>query len=202
MGNGLFSTEEQVKIRAAIKEKYRKVSQTAKGLFKYKTGRSGAVALGYDSDIINKYPKALRSFCGVGNPFSISKIGPGSRILDIGCGAGFDLLVASESVGADGHVCGIDLSEEMIKQAEKLIEQYGKQSISLKHVASESIPYAVETFDYVISNGVFNLSPMKAKLFTEIFRVLKPGGTLQFADIVLMEERTPGTVINLEEWAQ
>jgi len=201
--NGVFSTKELLEIRAAIRDKYRKVSQAAEGLFKYQTGKSGAIALGYDSDIINKYPeKTLRSFCGVGNPFSISKIDSGSSVLDIGCGAGFDILVAGEIVGAKGHVCGIDLSEEMIQQAQALIEQYGDQSISVKHVASESIPYDDEAFDYVMSNGVFNLSPLKAELFREIFRVLKPGGTLQFADIVLVEEGTPDAVINLEAWAQ
>jgi len=203
LGNGFFPIEEQLKIRAAIRDKYRKVSQTAEGLFKYQTGKSGAIALGYDSDIINKYPeKALRSFCGVGNPFSISKIDSGSSVLDIGCGAGFDILVAREIVGAKGQVCGIDLSEEMFQLAQALIKQYGDQSISVKHVDSESIPYDDEAFDYVISNGVFNLSPFKAELFMEIFRVLKPGGTLQFADIVLMEERTPDAAINLEAWAQ
>jgi ubiquinone/menaquinone biosynthesis C-methylase UbiE len=144
----------------------------------------------------------LKSFCGVGNPFSLGEIQPGSSVLDIGSGAGFDLYVASRLVGESGRVCGIDLTKEMVDLARQNIAASGMNNIEVTHVSSEEIPYSDNTFDTVISNGVINLSPCKQELFQEIFRVLKNGGTLQFADVVL-EKELPGTLVgSLEAWSQ
>jgi ubiquinone/menaquinone biosynthesis C-methylase UbiE len=144
----------------------------------------------------------LKSFCGVGNPFSLGEIQPGSNVLDIGSGAGFDLYVASRLVGETGRVCGIDLTREMVDLARQNITASGMNNIEVTHVSSEDIPYSDNTFDTVISNGVINLSPCKQELFQEIFRVLKNGGKLQFADVVL-EKELPGTLVgSLEAWSQ
>lgn len=172
-------------------------------MFNYQTGRKGALALGYDPAIINKFPDdALRSFCGVGNPFTISSIPAGSKVLDIGCGTGFDLLVASEIVGDRGRVCGIDVTEEMVYRAQALVNEFGDDTISIKHISSEKIPYTDGCFDHVISNGVFNLSPFKLALFKEIRRVMKANGILQFADVSLMEEKAPEKASSPDDWAQ
>jgi ubiquinone/menaquinone biosynthesis C-methylase UbiE len=179
------------------------VAQSAEGLFSYQTGKKGALALGYDPAVINSFPEeALNSFCGVGNPFAISSIPPGSTVLDIGCGAGVDLLVAHHILGNEGQVCGIDLTEEMVAQARALAARYGSETISVQHVLSEEIPYNDESFDYVISNGVFNLSPAKLKLFREIRRVLKPGAVLQFADVCLAEGNVQNQASSPGDWAQ
>ena len=198
-----FNNGEQQQIRDAVKNKYQKVSQSAEGLFRYQTGKSGAVALGYDGTILDEIPEgALKSFCGVGNPFSVEVIKEQSSVLDIGCGAGFDLLVASRIVGPGGRVCGIDLTEEMARKAQSLISEFGNQTITVQKVSGESLPYDQDSFDYVISNGVFNLSPCKLKLFREIRRVLRPGGYLQFADIVLTQDPPPGVADSLDDWSQ
>jgi len=179
------------------------VAQSAHGLFKYQTGRKGAIALGYDSAMIETVPDdALNSFCGVGNPFAISSILPGSKVLDIGCGCGVDLLVAREIVGESGHVCGIDLTEEMVNNAQILVRKTGYENISIQHVTSEKIPYDDNRFDYVISNGVFNLSPSKLELFREILRVMKPDGILQFADVCLIKGEVLDQTSSPEDWAQ
>lgn len=159
--------------------------------------------LGYDQAILDSFSDdALKSFCGVGNPFLISLIPLGSKVLDIGCGAGFDLVVACKVVGDKGRVCGIDLTDEMTKKAKVFVQQCGEDNISVKHVSTEEIPYSTESFDYVISNGVFNLSPSKLALFSEIFRVLKPNGILQFADVSLVNDKVSNHTISPEDWAQ
>lgn len=144
----------------------------------------------------------LNSFCGVGNPFAIEAIRPGSVILDIGCGAGFDLLVASRLTGAGGQVYGIDLTEEMIDRARENIAKVGAANIEIKHVDTGETSFGDNMFDVVIANGVINLSPCKEELFREIYRVLKPGGRLQFADIVAEQELPAAVTRSLEAWTQ
>lgn len=176
---------------------------SSEGKFKYPTGRAGAEALEYNPLFIFEAPASLlRSFCGVGNPFSLGGILPGNNVLDIGSGAGFDLYVAQRLAGESGRVCGIDLTREMIDRARMNLAECGMSSIELIHISSDEIPYSDNTFDTVISNGVINLSPCKQELFQEIFRVLKNGGKLQFADVVL-EKELPGTLAgSLEAWSQ
>ena len=172
-------------------------------MFEYPTGKAGAEALGYDAVAIKEAPPALlESFCGVGNPFAISVIKPGSNILDIGSGAGFDLYIAKRIVGDAGMVCGIDLTPEMVAVAQRNLSESGMDDIDVANVSSEKIPYNDKTFDFVISNGVINLSPCKQELFQEIFRVLKDGGRLRFADVVL-EKELPATLVgSAEAWSQ
>lgn len=122
--------------------------------------------------------------------------------MDFGSGAGFDLYVASQLVGETGKVCGIDLTSEMVNLARKGIAETGLNNIEITHVFEEKIPYDDNTFDTVISNGVINLSPCKKELFMDIFRVMKKGGKLQFADVVL-EKEIPGTLVgSAEAWSQ
>ncbi|MBW2465919.1 MAG: methyltransferase domain-containing protein, partial [Deltaproteobacteria bacterium] len=138
--------------------------------------------MGYDPAFINDAsPALLKSFCGVGNPFSLGDIRLGSSVLDIGCGAGFDLYVAKRLAGASGMVCGIDLTPEMVELARRNLLEAGMGCIEVLNVSSEKIPFNDNIYDMVISNGVINLSPCKQELFREIFRVLKNGGKFQFA---------------------
>jgi ubiquinone/menaquinone biosynthesis C-methylase UbiE len=128
------------------------------------------------------------SFCGVGNPFSLGEISQGATVLDIGCGAGFDLFCAARAVGPTGKVIGIDLTPEMVDRATVNLTRAGIANVEIHNASVEQIPLPNETVDLVISNGVLNLSPDKERTFSEIARVLKPGGVLQFADIVLSQE--------------
>ena len=179
------------------------MSHSAEGRFEYPTGKDGAIALGYDPSILEDIqPELLNSFCGVGNLFSADEIKPGSAVLDVGSGAGFNLIVASRLTGPQGRVCGIDLTEEMIARAKENLERLGTANVEIKHVDSEEIPFADQSFDVVISNSVINLSPFKQDLFGEIYRVLKPGGKLQFADIVSDGEVPSSLRGSLDAWAQ
>ena len=190
-------------IKAAIRQKYAEVAVSSEGKFEYPTGRAGAEALDYDPVYIKEAPASLlKSFCGVGNPFSLGAIESGCNVLDIGSGAGFDLYVASRLVGESGKVCGIDLTREMVDLSRKNLAKSGMNNIEVILVSSEEIPYNNNTFDTIISNGVINLSPCKQELFQEIFRVLKNDGKLQFADVVLEKELPDTLVGSLEAWSQ
>jgi ubiquinone/menaquinone biosynthesis C-methylase UbiE len=172
-------------------------------LFQYRTGKAGAEALGYDKDILERFSEdVLSSFCGVGNPLSLGEVARHSDILDVGCGAGFDLIVAAAKAGLGGKIRGVDLSPEMVKRARAGFENLGLDGIETYVVGSENLPFEDDGFDLVISNGVINLSPAKAQLFAEIHRVLKPGGRVRIADIVLDRELPSQVAGGLESWAQ
>jgi arsenite methyltransferase len=198
-----FPPENFDAIRNSIREKYKQVAVDAASLFRYPTGREGALALGYDAGLLqNLGENFVESFCGVGNPFALGPVNSGETLLDIGCGAGFDLLVASRLVGVNGCIRGIDLSVEMIEKAARNLVLAGVFAFEVKHVDSEVIPYNDETFDVVVSNGVINLSPDKEVIFREIHRVLNPGGRLQFADMVLERELPAALAGSLDAWSQ
>lgn len=194
--------QEHEKIRSAIQVKYAVISQGAVGKFAYSTGAEGAKALGYDEAVFAEMPDELmQSFCGVGNPFQAGPINAGESLLDVGCGAGVDLIVASRYVGEQGRICGIDMTPEMCAVAKQNISALGLENVEIREGNVESIPYPDNSFDMVISNGVLNLSPRKARAFSEIFRVLVPGGRLQFADIVFEGETARKTPCTLASWS-
>ncbi len=189
-------------IQDGIRRKYAEVSTSAEGKFAYPTGREGALFLGYDRALVEELPREiLASFCGVGNPFALGPIETGESVLDVGSGAGFDMIVASRYVGEGGQVCGVDLTPEMAAQARKNLALAGVANGEIREGSSEAIPFNDASFDVVISNGVLNLSPQKELSFREILRVLKRGGRMQFADIVLEEGAEQANACSIDAWS-
>lgn len=171
-------------LRSQVRDKYREVAIHPHGTHHFHTGRPLAGRLGYDQSVVDDLPdRAVESFAGVGNPFSLRRLEAGERVVDVGSGAGFDSFVAATQVGQAGRVIGIDMTPEMLAKSRATAAQLGFAHVEFREGLAEGMPVDDEWADVVISNGVINLCADKRAVFAEIRRVLRPGGTLQFADI-------------------
>lgn len=198
-----LSAQDREQINAGIREKYDKVAITPAGHFKYPTGRDGLKGLLYDDKLIANLPDPVAdSFCGVGNPFSLGKISQGEQILDIGSGAGVDTILAAMMVGPDGSAVGVDIVPKMIARAQSNLQAIDLDNVNFKKTSGENLPFADDTFDVVISNGVINLIPDKEAAMSEIIRVLKPGGRLMVADQIAAGSVQKDIKTRLANWFQ
>lgn len=171
-------------LRSQVQEKYREVALDPHGEHHFHTGRPLASRLGYDQAVVDALPdRAVESFAGIGNPFSLRTLVAGERVVDVGSGAGFDSFIAATQVGPTGHVVGIDMTPEMLAKSRATAEHLQFNHVEFREGLAETIPVESGWADVVISNGVINLCADKQAVFAEIFRVLRPGGVLQFADI-------------------
>ena len=188
-------------LRNEVREKYRAVAVDPDATFHFHTGRPLAVRLGYDPAIVDQLPdRAVESFAGVGNPFSLRTLREGERVVDVGSGAGFDSFVAAHHVGPDGFVVGVDMTDEMLTKSRATSELLGVSHVEFRHGLAEALPVEDRWADTVISNGVINLCADKRAVFDEIHRVLRPGGVLQFADIANGRTVPPEVMRDVDLW--
>jgi SAM-dependent methyltransferase len=181
-----FTDEDRKKIGEGIRQRYAKAAQNPEGHFRFPTGKAGLEALGYDQSVLRVLPdEVLASYCGVGQPFILDQIKRGESVLDIGCGAGVDTIIAAVMVGPQGKTIGLDFVPEMVQRAKQNLQITKLQNVSFELGSGEELPFANESFDCVISNGAYNLIPDKAKALQEALRVLKRAGKLMIADQVL-----------------
>jgi arsenite methyltransferase len=171
-------------LREQVRDKYREVAVDPQRTFHFHTGRSLAARLEYERGAVDALPdRAVESFAGVGNPFSLRRLQTGERVVDVGSGAGFDTFVAAGQVGDAGQVVGVDMTPEMLKKSRDTADRLGFGNVEFREGLAETLPVEDGWADAVISNGVINLCADKRAVFEEILRVLRPGGWLQFADI-------------------
>ena len=188
-------------LRDAVRRKYRQVALAPDRTFHFHTGRPLAARLGYDASAVGALPdRAVESFAGVGNPFSLRRLQAGERVVDVGSGAGFDSFIAAGQVGPAGQVVGVDMTPEMLEKSRATADVVGLANVEFRKGLAEQLPADDGWADVVISNGVFNLCADKRAAFDEVRRVLRPGGWLQFADIANGRPVPPEALRDIDLW--
>jgi arsenite methyltransferase len=178
-------------LRTAIQEEYELVALKPERGFHFHTGRPLAKLLDYADEWLQGLPeRAIESFAGTGNPFSMDPLKPGEYVVDVGCGAGIDSLIAAKMIGATGQVVGVDMTPAMLNKARRNAAEAGLANVEFREGYGEALPVPTAWADVVISNGVLNLMPDKVAALQEMARVLKPDGRLQIGDI-LVEKAVP-----------
>ncbi len=199
-----MSTElpvDPVALREEVKSKYRDVARNPNGEHHFHTGRPLARRLGYDQALVDSMPDAaVESFAGVANPFALRSLETGETVVDAGSGGGFDCFVAASQVGPQGKVVGVDMLAEMLEKSRASAELMGLKQVEFREGLLEQIPVRDGWADVVISNGVINLCADKRQTFSELWRILRPGGRLQFGDIANGKPVPAGALRDIDLW--
>jgi arsenite methyltransferase len=188
-------------LRSEIRRTYTDVSTDQEQEFIFPTGRAWAQELGYPEPELSRVPDAtVESFAGVANHWLLGRVAPGEVVLDLGCGAGTDLLIAAQMAGPAGRVIGVDMTAPMLERAGAGARAMGLADVELHESLIETLPLDDASVDVVISNGVIDLVPDKEAVFGEIDRVLRPGGRLQLADVVIHDEVSEDARARIDLW--
>jgi arsenite methyltransferase len=187
-------------LKSEIKKTYASVSEHPQTEFIFPTGRAWAEDLDYPEELAKVPEAAVESFAGVANPWTMGRLVPGERVLDLGSGAGTDSLIAAQMVGPTGRVTGIDMTPAMLSKARAAATQLGATNVEFVESEAEQLPFADGSFDVVVSNGVIDLIPDKDAVFAELYRVLTPGGRLQIADVTIQNPVSAEGHRNIDLW--
>jgi SAM-dependent methyltransferase len=189
-------------LESKVKEMYRDVATNPRGEFHFEMGRAMAQRLGYSPADLDRVPaEAIESFAGVGHFFHLAALQPGEVVIDLGSGSGMDSFIAALQVAPTGRVLGIDMTREQLAKAVRLRRQYDFRNVAFLDGYIEKTGLEADTADCVISNGVINLAPDKARVFREAARLLRPGGRLAIADIVTDVQLPDSIVCSADLWA-
>jgi SAM-dependent methyltransferase len=190
------------RLKDEVRRTYASVALDPHGDYHFHRGpRYAAERLGYDLDELLSLPSiSTEPFAGVGNPFKMEPLPVGATVIDIGSGAGMDCLLAGRRVGPTGIVVGIDMTDEMLERARRGAAEAGLSQVRFEKADMTALPLADQSVDVVISNGVINLAPDKQVVFEELHRVLRPGGRLQFTDIVIGTELSERARNDIDLW--
>lgn len=201
LGSNIIDLVDVGALREEVRKKYREVADTPTAGFHFHTGRAHALRMGYPESPLDQLPEeATEAFAGVANPFYWGLPKPGERVVDLGSGAGMDSFIAALSVGREGRVIGIDMTREMIERSTRLAEKLGLGNVEFREGFIENVPVEDAWADVVISNGVINLCPDKLGVYREIYRILKPGGRMNIADICVERPVPEGALKDIDLW--
>ena len=188
-------------LQNAVRERYAHVAAQPEAGYAFRVGRTFAAALGYPAELLDSIPQcALDAFTGVATPVLRADLPPGEAVLDLGCGAGLDLVLAAQAVGPSGQAIGIDMAAPMVARARDALTELGLTWAEARVGYAEALPVPDASIDCVLANGILNLSPDKSAVLREIARVLKPDGRLVLAETTLRSPLPPDTVRSLEGW--
>jgi arsenite methyltransferase len=190
------------RLRHEIRAIYARVASDPMSEFHFHRGPAyAAERLGYDATALAALrSEATASFAGVANPLRMAALPAGATVVDIGCGAGMDLMLAAGAVGPSGHAIGIDMTEPMAERARASARALGFGNVEVPAGDALDLPVDSETVDFVISNGVLNLATDKRQAFGEVFRILKPGGQFLYADIIVASELSESIRRDVDLW--
>lgn len=195
------TTVDPVELQRRIQEKYRDVAFDPTADYHFFTGRRAADHIGYPLSTLDGLPdRVVDAFAGVANPFHWGVPSPGETVVDVGSGAGLDAVIAARTVGPRGKVIGVDMTADMLQRAKRSAAELGLDNLEFREGVAEELPVDDDSADLVISNGVLNLVPDKARAYAEIFRVLRPGGRFQVADIVVNKPIPEGAQRDIDLW--
>jgi arsenite methyltransferase len=188
-------------LRQAIQQEYAEVASHPEKGFHFHTGRPLARKLEYLDEWLEGIPEScIESFAGTGNPFSLDELRSGERVVDVGCGAGIDSLIAAKKVGPEGRVIGVDMTPSMLEKARRAAKEMGLANVEFREGYAEALPVEDGWADVVISNGVLNLMPDKDAALGEMSRVLKPRGRLQIGDILVQKAVPESAKRKIDLW--
>lgn len=194
--------EAPANLETAVKDRFAALARDPAQEHRFPVGPDSAKRLGYAAAEIDLLPtSATESFAGVGNPFSLGDLGSGETVLDLGCGAGMDSILAAQRVGPTGKVIGVDMVDEMLAKAWRNSQAIAVANVDFRAGHADALQVLAESIDVIITNGVFNLCADKPKVVAELFRVLRPGGRLQMADILLEPHVTPEELAGKGSWS-
>lgn len=189
-------------IESAVKNRFVALALSPAEEKRFPVGPESAKRLGYEAHDIDALPLAVtESFAGVGYPFALGALRPGQSVLDLGCGAGMDSILAARRVEPGGTVIGVDMVEEMVTKGQRNAEAVGLRNLDFRLGRADALPVSAESVDVIITNGVLNLCLDKPKVVAEMFRVLRPGGRLHMADILLEDHVTPEQLAGMGTWS-
>jgi SAM-dependent methyltransferase len=178
--------QDPASLRESVREAYSRAASNPGEKHPFPVGGEFALSLGYSREILDTIPrKAIDGFAGVSNVSVFATLPVGSRVVDLGCGSGLDTLIAAQRVGPAGRIVGIDFSETMLARANSSLRELGSPNVMFLRSAAEQLPLADACVDQVLVNGIFNLNPFRDEIFRELARVVKPGGSVFGAELVL-----------------
>ncbi len=188
-------------LRTAVRNAYSAAAERPCGEHAFPVGRGFAESIGYPPDLLGELPSvACDAFAGVSCVSVFAEIPPGSKVLDLGCGAGLDSLIAGRRVSERGSVIGVDFSEVMLARAQEAACEAGAANVEFHQADAESLPFDEDSFDVALVNGIFNLNPARNAIFNELARVVRPRGSVWAAELILTAQLAPEAKADEANW--